>query len=73
MQFREERDTMGVVEVPAEALWGAQVHPATRVRDLSDEKLGEILQAAIDVMTMSIEKGGSTDRNYVDAEGKRVR
>ena len=24
MQTREERDTRGVVEVPAEALWGAQ-------------------------------------------------
>lgn len=24
MQTREEHDTIGVVEVPAEALWGAQ-------------------------------------------------
>ncbi len=24
MQTREERDTMGVVKAPAEALWGAQ-------------------------------------------------
>ena len=54
-----------------EALWGARVHPATRVGALSDKALHRVLQEAADVMTMSIELGGSTDRNYVDAEGRR--
>ncbi len=54
-----------------EALWGAKVNPETRVKDLDDSKLEEILQVAINVMALSIEKGGSTDRNYVDSKGQR--
>lgn len=54
-----------------EALWGAQVHPARRVRDVTDKELTLILDEARSVMLTSIEKGGSTDRNYVNAEGKR--
>lgn len=52
-----------------ESLWCAKVHPETRVRDLSDKKLNEILQCAIDVMTKSIKHGGSTTKNYVKADG----
>ena len=54
-----------------EALWLAQVHPATRVQNLSDKKLQEILQSAISVMALSIKKGGSTDRNYLNTKGER--
>lgn len=54
-----------------ESLWGAQIHPATRVRDIRDDQLAELLKQIKYVMTLSIEKGGSTDRNYVNAEGKR--
>jgi len=54
-----------------EALWAAKLHPATRVRDVTDEQLAELLAHIKAVMTLSIEKGGSTDKNYVDAEGKR--
>jgi formamidopyrimidine-DNA glycosylase len=54
-----------------ESLWDAMVHPATRVRDLSDTKLKEILKAAVKVMTKSIELGGSTMKNYITAEGKK--
>ena len=54
-----------------ESLWGARIHPATRVRDVSDEQLVELLKEIKYVMNLSIEKGGSTDRNYVNAEGKR--
>lgn len=54
-----------------EALWGAKVHPASRVRDVSDESLSLLLDEARFVLKLSIEKGGSTDRNYVNAEGKR--
>jgi formamidopyrimidine-DNA glycosylase len=54
-----------------ESLWGARIHPATRVRDVSDEKLAELLSEVRYVLALSIEKGGSTDRNYVNAEGKR--
>lgn len=54
-----------------EGLWGAKIHPATRVRDLSKVQTSKLYNAIIAVLRLSIEKGGSTDRNYVDAEGKR--
>lgn len=54
-----------------ESLWGAEIHPATRVRDISDDKLAKLLTEIKYVMNLSIEKGGSTDKNYVNAEGKR--
>ena len=54
-----------------EALWGARVHPAARVGALSDRALRRVLDEAAEVMELSIELGGSTDRNYVDAEGRR--
>lgn len=54
-----------------ESLWGARIHPATRVRDVSDKKLAELLKEIKYVMNLAIEKGGSTDKNYVNAEGKR--
>lgn len=54
-----------------ESLWGAQIHPAERVRDVSDKKLRKLHEELRYVLNLSIEKGGSTDRNYVNAEGKR--
>lgn len=54
-----------------ESLWAAHIHPATRVRDVTDKQLAKLLHEIKAVMTLSIEKGGSTDKNYVDAEGKR--
>ena len=54
-----------------ESLWGAKIHPASIVRELSDEKLADLLTEIKTVLLLAIEKGGSTDRNYVNAEGKR--
>jgi formamidopyrimidine-DNA glycosylase len=54
-----------------ESLWMAKVHPATRVHDLSDKKLLDILHAAIEVMTRSIKSGGSTMKNYIRADGTK--
>ena len=54
-----------------ESLWGAKIHPSTRVRDIADEQLGVLLDEIKAVMTLAIEKGGSTNKNYVNAEGKR--
>lgn len=54
-----------------ESLWGAKIHPATRVKDVSDLQLELLIKEIKYVMNLSIEKGGSTDRNYVNAEGKR--
>lgn len=54
-----------------ESLWGAQVHPAIRVRDLSDAKLKRVLKCAIESMTKSLESGGSTMKNYIKADGTK--
>ncbi len=54
-----------------EALWGAKIHPLARVNDLSDQELSELFKALRFVLKLSIEKGGSTDKNYIDAEGKK--
>ena len=54
-----------------ESLWGAKIHPGSRVRDIEDGQLATLLEEIKTVMNLSIEKGGSTDKNYVDAKGKR--
>jgi len=54
-----------------EALWGAEIHPATLVKNLSAAKFHKLYDDLIYVLKLSIEKGGSSDRNYVNAEGKR--
>jgi len=54
-----------------ESLWGAKIHPETKVADIADSQLEVLFKALQDILRLSIEKGGSTDRNYVNAEGKR--
>lgn len=54
-----------------ESLWMAKIHPATLVKNVSFGKVKLLHGAIRQVMTTSIEKGGSTDRNYVDSEGKK--
>jgi fumarate hydratase class II len=39
MQTREERDTMGVVEVPADVLWGAQTQRSLQNFKISSERM----------------------------------
>ncbi|MGI9027798.1 MAG: bifunctional DNA-formamidopyrimidine glycosylase/DNA-(apurinic or apyrimidinic site) lyase [Candidatus Saccharimonadales bacterium] len=54
-----------------ESLWGAKIHPATLVKDVSAAKLKVLFTEIQYVLKLAIEKGGSTDKNYVNAEGKR--
>jgi formamidopyrimidine-DNA glycosylase len=54
-----------------EGLWGAKIHPATRVKDVPENKLKKLFTELRYVLELSIEKGGSTDKNYVNAEGKK--
>jgi len=54
-----------------ESLWSAKIHPATLVKDIPKTKLVLLYSAVRDVLNLSIAKGGSTDKNYVDAEGKK--
>jgi formamidopyrimidine-DNA glycosylase len=54
-----------------ESLWGACIHPARLVHTITDEEFNKLYTEVRLVMNLSIEKGGSTNRNYVDAEGKK--
>lgn len=54
-----------------ESLWGAKIHPETKVADVSAAQLRTLYESLRAVLRLSIEKGGSTDRNYVNHEGKR--
>lgn len=54
-----------------ESLWGARIHPARLVNTLTKADFKKLFEEVRYVMNLSIEKGGSTNRNYVDAEGKK--
>lgn len=54
-----------------ESLWGAKIHPETKVRDIPTSQLHVLYTSLRSILQLSIEKGGSTDRNYVNHEGKR--
>lgn len=54
-----------------EALWAAKIHPALIVKNASTTKLNKLFHELQTVLNLSIEKGGSTDKNYVNAEGKK--
>ncbi len=54
-----------------EGLWGAKIHPATRVRDVSDAKLKLLHKELRFVLALAIEQGGSSNHTYVNAEGKK--
>jgi formamidopyrimidine-DNA glycosylase len=54
-----------------ESLWGAKLHPARLVRSLSPKDFHKLYDELIFVLKLAIEKGGSTDKNYLSAEGKK--
>lgn len=54
-----------------ESLWGGKIHPLTKVKDIKDTELKELFKFLQEVLKLSIEKGGSTDKNYINAEGKK--
>jgi len=54
-----------------ESLWAAKIHPETKVQDVPAAKLKMLYTELRKILQLSIEKGGSTDRNYVNHEGKK--
>jgi formamidopyrimidine-DNA glycosylase len=54
-----------------ESLWGAKIHPAMLVGKVPRPKLVMLYNSLRDVLNLSIQKGGSTDKNYVDAQGRK--
>ncbi len=54
-----------------ESLWGAKIHPQRLVGSITKAEFARLFKEVREVMNLAIEKGGSTDKNYVNAEGKR--
>ena len=54
-----------------EGLFSARIHPATKVGDVSAIKLKRLYSSLRAIMKLSIELGGSSDKNYVDANGNK--
>ena len=70
--FLDQAVIAGVGNIYAdEALWAARIHPQTRVKNVSDQQLNTLFKELRQILQLSIDQGGSTDRNYVDAEGRK--
>lgn len=54
-----------------ESLWDAKIHPTTLVRNVTRRDIKKLHAAIQHVLQLSIDSGGSSDKNYVDAEGRR--
>ena len=54
-----------------ESLFAAKIHPSTPVVRVSRTKLVMLHNELLRILRLAIEKGGSTNRNYVNAEGKK--
>lgn len=54
-----------------ESLWGAKIHPSMLVKDLKIQQTNILYDELRYVLNLAIEKGGSSDKNYVNAEGKK--
>ena len=70
--FLDQAVIAGVGNIYAdEALWAAQIHPETRVKNVTDAQLNTLFTELRNILQLSIDQGGSTDKNYVDAEGRK--
>ncbi len=54
-----------------ESLWGARIHPARRVETVADGEFSNLFSELREVMQLAIDKGGSSNHTYVNAEGKK--
>ncbi|MBI4034429.1 hypothetical protein HY380_00860 [Candidatus Saccharibacteria bacterium] len=54
-----------------EALFAAKIHPSTPVKKVGRTKLVALYSDLRRILNLAIDSGGSTDRNYVNAEGKK--
>lgn len=54
-----------------ESLWGARVHPKRLVGTVTEAEFNNLYKEVREVMNLAIEKGGSSNQNYVNAEGKK--
>jgi formamidopyrimidine-DNA glycosylase len=54
-----------------ESLFAAKIHPSTPVNKVTRTRLVTLHAELLRILKLAIKKGGSSDRNYVNAEGKK--
>ena len=54
-----------------ESLWGAKIHPTRLVASITEPEFTSLYNELRDVMNLAVEKGGSSNHTYVNAEGKK--
>jgi formamidopyrimidine-DNA glycosylase len=54
-----------------ESLWGAKINPTRLVQSLSEAEATLLYHEMRDVMNLAVQKGGSSNSTYVNAEGKK--
>jgi formamidopyrimidine-DNA glycosylase len=54
-----------------ESLFQARISPLRKVKDISLSEWSKIIQSVLDVLEKGIKYGGTTDSDYVNAEGKK--
>ncbi|MGV9002091.1 MAG: bifunctional DNA-formamidopyrimidine glycosylase/DNA-(apurinic or apyrimidinic site) lyase [Candidatus Saccharimonadaceae bacterium] len=54
-----------------ESLWGAKIHPRRLVASVSEQEFTVLYTELRAVMNLAVEKGGSSNSTYVNAEGKK--
>lgn len=54
-----------------ESLWGAKLHPKRLVGSITEQEFTTLFHELREVMSLAVEKGGSSNHTYVNAEGKR--
>jgi formamidopyrimidine-DNA glycosylase len=54
-----------------ESLWGARIHPLRLVGSITEKEFEDLYTDLREVMNLAIAKGGSSNRNYINAEGKK--
>jgi len=54
-----------------ESLWGAKIHPQRLVRTITDDEFAALYTELRAVMNLAIQKGGSSNHTYVNADGKK--
>lgn len=54
-----------------ESLWGAKIHPQRLVNTITDKEIADLYIEMRAVMNLAVEKGGSSNHTYVNAEGKK--
>lgn len=54
-----------------ESLWGAKLHPQRLVASITEQEFETLFHEMREVMNLAVEKGGSSNHTYVNAEGKK--